>query len=114
MSVLDTDVLIDYLRGLPEAMTWLDGSPSELFIVPGIAAMELLVGCANKQELTRTREFLRKFDVVWHEPREFARAYDLLAEHHPSSGLSILTALSQRWLWRGRFGCILSTGSTTR
>lgn len=86
---LDTDVLIDCLRGLPQARAWLDQMAGESFIVPGIAAMELIIGCQNQADLKRTQEFLRAFDVVWPESRDFARAYELLAVHRLSSGLGI-------------------------
>jgi predicted nucleic acid-binding protein len=57
--------------------------------IPGVAAMELVVGCRNQTELQRVQKFLGRFDVVWPEAPEFARAYDLLAAHRLTSGLSI-------------------------
>ncbi len=51
MIFLDTDVLIDYQRGLPAAATWLRASSSQIFAIPGIVAMELVVGCRNKEDL---------------------------------------------------------------
>jgi predicted nucleic acid-binding protein len=86
---LDTDVLIDCLSGMPEALAWLERESGETFIVPGIVGMELLVGCQNQADLKRTQEFLSAFNVVWPEAGEFARAYNLLATHRLTSGLSI-------------------------
>jgi predicted nucleic acid-binding protein len=43
-ALLDTDILIDCLRGLPAAQTWLAGSANQTFEVPGIVAMELIGG----------------------------------------------------------------------
>lgn len=42
MIFLDTDVLIDCLRGLPAADAWLRESADQQFAIPGIVAMELL------------------------------------------------------------------------
>jgi predicted nucleic acid-binding protein len=86
---LDTDVLIDCLRGLPQARAWLEQHASEPFVVPGIAAMELVMGSQNQTDLKRTQEFLRSFNVVWPEARDFTRAFDLLVTHRLASGLSI-------------------------
>jgi len=86
---LDTDVLVDCLRGTAEAKAWLESKPTEPLVVPGIAAMELIMGCQNQTDLKRTQSFLKTFDVVWPEAHEFARAYELLANHRLSSGLAI-------------------------
>ena len=50
MVLLDTDVLIDCLRGVPPARIWIESAPTEAFGIPGIVAMELLVGCRNQME----------------------------------------------------------------
>ncbi len=87
--LLDTDVLVDCLRGTAAARAWLSGVAAEAFQVPGIAAMELLMGCQNQSDLQGTQKFLTTFEVIWPEATEFARAYDLLATHRLTSGLSI-------------------------
>lgn len=88
-TLLDTDVLIDCLRGTAAAQEWLARAASETFQVPGVVAMELVVGCQNQADLQRVRKFLSSFDVVWPEATEFARAYELLAAHYLASRLSI-------------------------
>lgn len=86
---LDTDVLVDCLRGTNESKIWLESKPTEPLVVPGIVAMELMMGCQNQADLRRTQSFLDTFEVIWPEAHEFARAYELLATHHLSSGLAI-------------------------
>lgn len=86
---LDTDVLVDCLRGTAAARRWLEASVGETFYVPGSVAMELLVGCQNQADLQRTQKFLGAFEIVWPEAAEFAKAYELLATHRLTSGLSI-------------------------
>jgi predicted nucleic acid-binding protein len=85
-TFLDTDVLIDCLRGTPAARAWLEQSASDAFQVPGVVAMELLMGCQNKTELERTQRFVRAFDIAWPEASEFAQAYELLAARRLNSG----------------------------
>jgi len=86
--LLDTDVLIDCLRGTASAQEWLIRTASETFHVPGIVAMELVVGCQNKTDLERLQKFLKAYAIVWPEASEFAQAYNLLAAHYLASGLS--------------------------
>jgi predicted nucleic acid-binding protein len=87
--LLDTDVLIECLRGTPQAQTWLNSHIDEAFAVPGIVAMELIVGCRNQAEQKRTQDFLSLFDVVWPDAQDMARAYDLLTLHRLASNIGI-------------------------
>ncbi len=88
-ALLDTDVLIDILRGTPAAQAWLARSAATAFQIPGVVVMELVMGCRNQTELRRVQQFLGAFSVAWTEASEFAQAYDLLATYRLTSGLSI-------------------------
>ena len=57
-ALVDTDVLIDILRGTPAAQAWLASVPTTSFEIPGIVAMELVIGCRNQVELQRIGRFL--------------------------------------------------------
>ena len=89
MNLLDTDVLIDCLRGTIPAQQWLKQIATQSFAVPAVAAMELVMGCHDRADLQRIERFLAAFKVIWPEPSEFAAAYQLLLAHRLSSGLSI-------------------------
>ncbi len=88
-ALIDTDVLIDILRGTPAAQAWLARSAATAFQIPGVVAMELMMGCRNQAELRRVQQFLGAFSVAWIEASEFAQAYNLLAAYRLRSGLSI-------------------------
>ncbi len=88
-ALIDTDVLIDILRGTPAAQAWLARSAATAFQIPGVVAMELMMGCRNQAELRRVQQFLGAFSVAWTEASEFAQAYNLLAAYRLTSGLSI-------------------------
>jgi predicted nucleic acid-binding protein len=64
-ALLDTDVLVDILRGTPAAQAWLASVPTATFAIPGVVAMELVVGCRNQMELQRVQRFLSRFSVIW-------------------------------------------------
>jgi predicted nucleic acid-binding protein len=89
MILVDTDVLVDCLRGTAPAKRWLEHASSEALGVPGVVAMELLIGCRNRAELEHLQKFLSTFSVLWPEASEFAQAYELLAAHRLASGLGI-------------------------
>jgi tRNA(fMet)-specific endonuclease VapC len=89
MNLVDTDVLVDCLRGTDPAKAWLDELAMDSFTVPAPAAMELVMGCRDREDLRRVRMFLGTFEIAWPEASEFASAYDLLLTHRLSSGLSI-------------------------
>jgi predicted nucleic acid-binding protein len=89
MELLDTDVLIDCLRGVAAAKAWLRRHAERSFAVPAVAAMELVMGCRDRTDLETVQEFLAAFPVAWPEASEFARAYELLLAHRLSSGLNI-------------------------
>jgi predicted nucleic acid-binding protein len=89
MVLIDTDVLIEVLRGSRDAKAWLDSLQRGAFQIPGIVAMELVMGCRNQAELRQIRKFLDRFDVTWPDPAELASAYELLLSLHLSSGIGI-------------------------
>ncbi len=89
IAFLDTDVLIDYLRGTPPAQTWFSSISASNFQIPGIVAMELLMGCRNRTELRRIQKFLHTFHIVWPEAAEFAKAYQMLGKHRLANNLGI-------------------------
>jgi predicted nucleic acid-binding protein len=93
MVLVDTDVLIECLRGSPVAKNWLTTLIDETVGIPGVVAMELLMGCRNQSELQQVQRFLSAFTPVWPEAPEFERGYCLLLAHRLSSGLSIPDAL---------------------
>ena len=89
MVLVDTDVVVDCLRGTAPSRDWLQRTSTEALGLPGVVAMELLIGCRNRAEIQHLQIFLDTFSIVWPDASEFARAYQLLAEHRLTSGLGI-------------------------
>jgi predicted nucleic acid-binding protein len=63
--LLDTDVMVDFLRGHAPAVAWLLGLPPPIGL-PGLVAMELVQGCSNLTEQQRVEKELQRF--TWHWP----------------------------------------------
>ena len=93
-ALIDSDVLIDAARGHLEARAFLNDQNRAFRVqVSSISAMELIVGCRNKIELSQTRRFLEPVRILPVDPNISDKAYDLIQEFTLSHGLMIPDAL---------------------
>jgi tRNA(fMet)-specific endonuclease VapC len=49
MVLLDTDVMIDILRGYRPALAWLRSLDDDIIALPGFVLLELIQGCKTKK-----------------------------------------------------------------
>ncbi|MFO1430234.1 MAG: type II toxin-antitoxin system VapC family toxin [Candidatus Competibacteraceae bacterium] len=61
--LIDTDVLIDYLRDYPDAITYVE-SRQEQFLISVVTVAELYAGVREGEERTRLDGFLRAFEII--------------------------------------------------
>jgi len=61
-GILDTAILIDFLRGYSRAVQWLSSNP-DIAITP-IVKFEILDGAANVKELRHSLKMLKQFQMV--------------------------------------------------
>lgn len=61
--LIDTDVLIEYLRGSDEAIQYLEGLDGELYL-SAISVAELYSGVKGKQEEQALEQFLLAFGII--------------------------------------------------
>jgi len=71
--LVDTDVLIDILRGYPPSVAWFDSLEDNRITLCGLSALELLEGCRNRIETEALLRFLAPYRIVWPGPRDFDR-----------------------------------------
>ena len=93
MILLDTDVVVDLLRELPEAVTWFESLADEEIILPGFAAMELIQGCRSRPELRMVQRHLGNMMVAWPTPETCDAALAVYAKTRFSHGIGLLDAL---------------------
>ncbi len=91
--LLDTDVMVDILRGYPPAVAWLTGLVATPIGLPGLVAMELLQGCRNLAEQRQLEKELLRFTLHWPNPADSQRAYQAFAAYRLSHNLGLLDAL---------------------
>jgi predicted nucleic acid-binding protein len=99
--LFDTNILIDFLSGVPEAKRALDKNPRAAISV--ITWMETLVGARTEHEQEVIRALLDRFEVVPLSPSVAERAVGLRREHRLRLPDAVILASAQE------LGCTLWT-----
>lgn len=64
MVIVDTDVLINYLKNKPQAVADLSQIGWDEVLVTSMTVMELYKGVRNKQELDELKQFLQGLEIA--------------------------------------------------
>lgn len=92
MLLVDTDVLVDVLRGHRPAVEWFQGL-DELPSVPGLVVMELVQDTDSKERMDRALKLVAPLPVVWPSELDCDRALSDFKEYHLSHSLGLLDSL---------------------
>jgi len=90
---VDTDGLVDILRGHPNAVAWLHSLGNQQLGVCGLSVMELIAGEPNRRGVARLQRFTSSFLLYWPDAVDCDRALGWYAKGKFSHGLGILDAL---------------------
>jgi predicted nucleic acid-binding protein len=90
--LIDTDVLIDYLRGSEPAGKFLEGLEGDL-LMSAISVAELFTGARGLEELAALDQFMLAFEVIPVDERMARQGGILRQEYHPSHGVGLADAL---------------------
>ncbi|MDD5310044.1 MAG: PIN domain-containing protein [Deltaproteobacteria bacterium] len=93
MILLDTDVMIDVLRGHPPAVAWLESVRAEEMGLPGLVLMEIIQGCRDLEEQKRVERLVAGFALLWPTEADCRRALADFVEHRLAGGLGLLDSL---------------------
>ncbi len=102
MVLVDTDVVVDCLRGTAPSREWLQRTSTEALGLPGVVAMELLIGCRNRAEIQHLQRFLDTFSIVWPDASEFAQRMSCSQSIGSRRGWGSRIVSSPRWRSSGR------------
>ena len=91
MILLDTDIMVDILRGYEPARIWLE-SVQEIG-VHGLVVMELIQGCQNAREQKQLEKALAEYQLYWPTEEDCNRALASFSGHHLSDNIGLLDAL---------------------
>ena len=90
--LLDTDVLVDYLRGREEAAAYLEAR-TETLLISAITVAELYAGVREGEESRRLAQFLGAFEIIPLNA-EIARQGGLYRrDYGPGHGVGLADAL---------------------
>ena len=93
MLLVDSDVLVDFLRFHEPAVEWFKSIAEDEIGLPGFVAMELIQGCKNQHELRRVQKQVANMTLVWPTQADCTRAYQNFSDYWLSHSLGFVDAL---------------------
>ena len=94
VTIVDTDILIDYTRGVSDALECLNNiKKNDALAISVVTQMELLVGAQNKVEQSKLDQFFRQFQIVKIDAAISDKSVELLRQYRLSHGLLIPDSL---------------------
>jgi predicted nucleic acid-binding protein len=91
-ALFDTNILVDYLNGIPQARTEIERYTARAVSI--VTWMEVMIGATPDDEVA-TRAFLRGFEVLGLDERIAARAVNLRRAHRMKLPDAIIWATAQ-------------------
>ena len=92
--LVDTDIIVDYLRGVERAKILIEESISDSEIcISVISKMELLAGCRNKGEIKIVEDMFARFITIYLDEISAKIAYSLFKRFRLSHGIGIFDSL---------------------
>lgn len=92
MILLDTNVLIEALRGNQQTLDTLS-SLTPPFSISSVTAMELIYGAKNKDEVKKLERFLQLFNLIHVDNKISSQALQLVTQYAKSHTLDIPDSL---------------------
>jgi len=90
--MIDTDVLIEYLRGSDRAAKLLEGLEGDL-VISAMSVAELFSGVKGSEEMDALDQFMLAFRTIPIHDRLARQAGLIRQEYHPSHGVGLADAL---------------------
>lgn len=88
--VVDSDILIDVSRGIPQAIQELESrEQSNNLCISVVTQLELMVGCENKKEFKELETFLERFEVLHLTTAMSTKAVELFEAYRLSHDVKI-------------------------
>lgn len=90
LLLIDTDVLIDYSRGIEKTKGILKTLESDLTLaISVVTQLELMVGCENKADFKSLQNFLSNFEIIQLSKSISEKAVDLFKKYRLRHGVLI-------------------------
>lgn len=89
--ILDTDILVDYLRGLPPALSFI--SEQDDINITSLSALELVNGCKSKGDLKDINAFLDCVSIYYANEGSQKISLEIFNKYRLSHGIGLVDAL---------------------
>ncbi|MEX0685943.1 MAG: type II toxin-antitoxin system VapC family toxin [Balneolales bacterium] len=90
LLLIDTDVLIDFGRGVGKAREQLNDQESvNILTISVVTQLELMVGCENKADFKSLQSFLKNFEIIQLDNTISEKAVHLFEKYRLSHGVMI-------------------------
>ena len=93
MILVDTDIIIDLLRGHAPAVAWLGSLGTEQISIVGFTAIEIIQGCPDAGVLRRAQRRLNDYEILSPVASDYDRALQRFGTKRLSHGLDAMDAL---------------------
>lgn len=90
-ALLDTSIIVDFLRGFPVAVTWLSSQTS--LGITRVAALEVIEGVRDKRGMIKAVNKLKEFDSIELTSSDFDWAMEQLIRHKLSHNVGMMDCL---------------------
>lgn len=90
LIIIDTDILIDYSRGIEKAKSSIvEFEKTNRIAISVISQLELMAGCENKNEFKLLKSFLKGFEIIPLNSKISEKAVELFEKFRLSHGVMI-------------------------
>ncbi len=93
LYLIDTTILVDFLRGKKEAKAWLESFAEGELAISVITAAELLAGCRNRQEQRRLEAELEQYPLILTSDAISSTAWEWYRQYRLSDGVGFFDCL---------------------
>jgi predicted nucleic acid-binding protein len=101
--LLDTNILIDFLRNHPPAIAWKNSLGTSILGITSIVYMEVIEGTLNKSYLNHALNFLSQFQIIYLTADDQTWAINQVAKFHLSHNIDLTDALIAAPVFRLKF-----------
>lgn len=91
--LIDTSIIIDLLRGIEQAMNWIDCIEPKYRFLSFITVAELIAGCRNKDEQKKIERELSHYVLVYLDPHGCRLGVEWYKSLHLSHRVGFLDCL---------------------
>ncbi|MDX1995397.1 MAG: PIN domain-containing protein [bacterium] len=92
-GLLDTNILIDFMRGFPPAVAWMNANRNLRFVLHALVRMEMISGTKNGSEQASVEKLLSLFPILFPNEDDARWAMQQFEVVHLKSQIEIIDCL---------------------